>query len=366
MIASPPFRAVPAGGCSVARDLAAASVAEVFQARAASDPSGIALTAHDGSVELTWSAYAGRVRAIAAGLASIGVGHGDTVALAMASRPELDLVDTATFHLGAVPFAVPSGSRAGRVAALLRSAAADVVVTEVALLPVVGPAAAAARCAHVIVVDDDSGAHTTLAVLERRGAANADFDFHLTWRALAPEDVVALISPSGRWSAPLPITHADVLGAIDVFGERLALPGCGRVVAWTPTGDVAERTVAHYLPMALGYSTTTCTEMRELVACLSAVRPTLFVARARFWEHLRTAVEAHAECPLGDDDVAANLRERIGLTACVSANASGSPPADVIEFFTARGIPLRELAGTLGTPVRRPAGRPLDDLAAAI
>ena len=60
---------------------------------------------------ITWEAYADQVRQIAAGLARLGTGHGDTVALMMTNRPEFHLADTAAFHLGAVPFSALSRVR---------------------------------------------------------------------------------------------------------------------------------------------------------------------------------------------------------------------------------------------------------------
>ena len=44
--------------------------------------------------------------AIAAGLAALGVGRGDTVAIMLTNRPEFHVVDCAAMHLGAVPFSI--------------------------------------------------------------------------------------------------------------------------------------------------------------------------------------------------------------------------------------------------------------------
>ena len=62
----------------------------------------------------TWREYAGRVQEIAAGLAALDVGHGDTVALMMTNRPEFHLVDTAALHLGAAPFSIYTTFDPGR------------------------------------------------------------------------------------------------------------------------------------------------------------------------------------------------------------------------------------------------------------
>ena len=46
------------------------------------------------------------MRALAAGLAALGVERGDTVALMLPNRPEFHIADTAAMHLGATPFSI--------------------------------------------------------------------------------------------------------------------------------------------------------------------------------------------------------------------------------------------------------------------
>ena len=94
----------------------AATMCEAFQATVAQYPREVALRTPSGTVAITWEAYDGQVRLIAAGLAGLGVGRGDTVALMMTNRLEFHLVDTAAFHLGAVPFSVYNTFAAEQIA----------------------------------------------------------------------------------------------------------------------------------------------------------------------------------------------------------------------------------------------------------
>src|SRR4249919_1195829 len=67
------------------------SLCEAFQQRVAADADRIALRTPDDTVTITWGEYAARVRAIAAGLAALGVRRGDSVGLMMVNRPEFAL-----------------------------------------------------------------------------------------------------------------------------------------------------------------------------------------------------------------------------------------------------------------------------------
>ncbi len=85
---------------------APATLCAAFQQTAAAHEHRVALRTPDNSTRLTWGDYARRVRAIATGLASLDVKHGDTVGIMLSNRPEFHLVDTAALHTGATPFSI--------------------------------------------------------------------------------------------------------------------------------------------------------------------------------------------------------------------------------------------------------------------
>ena len=71
------------------------TLCEAFQATAARRGDADALRTPGAEVALSWREYAGRVHALAAGLAAHGIGRGDVVAMMLANRPEAHLIDTA-------------------------------------------------------------------------------------------------------------------------------------------------------------------------------------------------------------------------------------------------------------------------------
>lgn len=62
------------------------TVPAAFQQTAALRPDQIALRTVGGTQEITWAEYATRVRALAAGLAKLGVRRGDTVGIMLTDR----------------------------------------------------------------------------------------------------------------------------------------------------------------------------------------------------------------------------------------------------------------------------------------
>ena len=130
-----------------------ATMCEAFQATTARYPQEVALRTPGGAVMITWQAYAGRVRQIAAGLAGLGVGRGDTVALMMTNRPEFHLADTAAFHLGAIPFSVYNTFAAEQIAQVLADAGNRVVLCEEQFAPRLDEVTDGTAVEHVVCVD---------------------------------------------------------------------------------------------------------------------------------------------------------------------------------------------------------------------
>src|SRR3954453_22471214 len=89
-----------------------------------------ALRTPDDAVSLTFAQAGERIRAIAAALAGLGVGHGDPVGLMMTNRPEFNLIDAAAMLLGAVPFSVYNTSPPEQIGFVMGDAGNRVVVCE--------------------------------------------------------------------------------------------------------------------------------------------------------------------------------------------------------------------------------------------
>ena len=323
----------------------AATVCELFQATATRYAEREALRTRGGEVALTWRDYGERVRSLAAGLAALGVGPGETLALMLVNRPEFHLLDTAAFHLGAVPFSLYNSSSPEQIEFLLRDAEPRIVVTERAFADTVERVRSGCPSAeHVVVVDGEP----SLAELEQRGAA--DFDFEARWRAVRPDDLLTLIYTSGTTGPPkgVQITHANYLAELRAF-DGIGDFEAGRVVSYFPMAHIAERVVSHYHAMAYGHTVTCCPDAREIAAYLPEVRPTFFFAVPRIWEKLKAAIEAGVG------------PERLGLSEAKHVLVGAAPSVvEVLEFFHGIGIELLEVWGlseTTGLATANTPGR---------
>ncbi len=344
----------PRSAVTPAQVRSAGTMCELFQATAAARGDELALRTPDDRVRLSWRRYAERVRAIAAGLAALGVGRGDTVALMLTNRPEFHLVDAAVFHLGATPFSVYNTSAAEQIGYLFGNAGNRVVVCERRFLSRLESALAGRT---VICVDDPPEGLLSLADVERAGAP--DFDFEAAWRSVGPDDVLTLIYTSGTTGPPkgVELTHRNVLfsaaAGVDVIGGA----DVGRVVSYLPDAHLANRWFTHYLAMVTGAAITTVEDPKLLVEALPAVRPTIFLAVPALWYKVKAALEQAVERQPGPRRRLARWAIRLGQRR-VALSGGGTPPAASLRLRHALAERL------VLAPLRRRIG--LDQLTIAV
>ena len=378
-------------GSTVAQDTTpaavdAATLGEALRRTAAAHPHVVAVRTLDDGVSLTWAELRERVDALARGLAGLGVGRGETVALMMGNRPEFHLCDLAAVTLGATPFSIYQTFTAEQIAYVIGDAGARVAIVEQAHLAVLLEAKRdLPALEHVIVVDGTADAAAGTIALAAVEGSNAGFDIDAALAAVSTDDVATLIYTSGTTGPPkgVELSHANIFGAVRTVQEIIDLPLGAKVISWLPAAHIAERNAHHYIPLVYACTVTICPDPRRVVEVLPQVHPTWFFAVPRIWEKLKagletmlgaqpeeartrveTALAAATEAvrlrqrgePVSDELAAAvraadeqmfsGLRTMLGLDEVVTVNVGAAPtPPEVIEFFHAIGIELAELWG---------------------
>jgi long-chain acyl-CoA synthetase len=352
-----------------------------FQERVATMPDAVALRTPGDAVSITWREYGRRVRAIAAGLAKLGVKRGDTVALMLSNRPEFHMCDAAALHLGAAPFSVYNTSPAEQIAYLFSNAGNSVVITERQFVPRLREIG---QLEHLVCVDGEAEGTTTLEDLESSG--DEDFDFDAAWRAVELDDLATIIYTSGTTGPPkgVELTHANFAAETSAFDEIFGTRPGWRVMSYLPTAHIADRVTAHYSMMVLAAETTCVDDPRKIAEALPDTRPHIFFSVPRLWEKLKSAIDTGLAAEpkaakrkiaawaigvgakvarlkldgrsvppllalqhrIADTLVLAKVRRKVGLDRaeiCASGAAPISP--ETLEFFWGLGIPLYEVWG---------------------
>ncbi len=329
---------VTTSGGQAGSTLDARTLCDAFQATVALRPDAVALRTWDGDVQVSWAEYAQRASRIAAGLAALGVGRGDTVALMLSNRPEFHFCDTAALHLGATPFSIYNTSAPDQIAHMFANAENRVVICERAFVERVLAACPGARVEQVICIDDKVKGTLTLGDLER---ATAGLDIESSWRAVKPDDVLTLIYTSGTTGPPkgVEITHASMLAMLHAWTNVMPATPADRLLSYLPAAHIVDRMTGHYLGMTHGVQLSCVADAGSLPAALREVRPTLWISVPRVWEKLQAALEtAIASEP--DEDLSAATRDAIALgerkvraeQAAIAEGGEG-PDAGLLEDY---------------------------------
>ncbi|TDV41315.1 AMP-dependent synthetase/ligase [Actinophytocola oryzae] len=343
-----------------------------------------ALTGTDGRTR-TWRDVGEEVRAVAGGLAALGLRRGDRMLIDMSSRPEHWVVDFAAVSVGAIPCTTYATLSPEQIRQVALHSGATVVVLE-------GPAQRA-RWARALA---EMPTLTAVVVLDGAGHARyadlvaAGHDAPLT--EPGQNDPVAMIYTSGTTGDPkgVVLTHRNVLYQCAFTNLAQPTPPHPRTVAYLPLAHIAERVLGMYLPVYTAGHVTICPDPGQLPATLAAVRPQGFFGVPRVWEKFaavarlalsgmdeerRAALdnaralatrayrirasgaalpaELAMELERADAAMLRPLRERFGLAEATRLGSGAAPvPAEVLEFFGSLGMPIMEVWGlseTTGT-----------------
>ena len=349
----------------------------------------------DGDRSVTWNELREQARAVAGGLASLGVGKGDTVALMLNNRLEFFPIDLGVVTLGGVPFSIYQTASPEQIAYVVGDAGAKVAIVEKSFLETFEKAGTAVE--HLIVLDGDGGTMSYDDLI----ATDPDFDDAASTATVELDDTLTLIYTSGTTGPPkgVELTHRNLLGLVSGVDDLIDFPDeGGKIISWLPAAHIAERGAHYYLPLTKGGTVTVCPDPRQIIEFLPQVRPTWFFAVPRVWEKLKAGLEtmlaslpdeqrepaqkgleaaiakvrleqAGEEVPAEiaaaaeqmEEQMFAGLRAHLGLDQVAAVNVGAAPtPVEVLEFFHAIGIPVAELWGmseTCGAATVNPPGK---------
>ena len=357
---------------------------------------------------LSWRDYRERVAEVAMGLAGLGVGKGDFVAIMATNRPEHVLADQGAIHAGATPSSFYFTLAPEQIQYVAGHCEAKVAVLEdrdmLKRWQELRDNLPALRYVVLLdgAADDDGPGVLGWDELVRRGreALAADRSgFEELRGRVGPEDNATLLYTSGTTGPPkgVLLTHRNLLFECTALRRLTELDFEGSSVSYLPLAHIAERVLSIYVPLTLRTHVWFCPEPTQAVEYVREARPTLFFGVPRVWEKVRAGIDAKLAAeenerkrkiaqsalatgrdvvrrrqkgeplPFGlrarhavlERLVLAKVRHAIGLDRCIFASSAASPLAvDVAEYFAALGLPLVEVYGMTETTGVATGNRP--------
>ncbi len=347
--------------------------------------------------DLSFAQYAQRMRDAAHGLMELGLAAGGRVAIIGENRQEWLVADLATQAAGGASVGIYTTNAASECAYILGHAGASIFVVEneEQLDKALAIRDALPELRWIVVMDmegltdlDDPAILSWDELLRRGRESGAAQPQALQQRldALQPDGMATLIYTSGTTGPPkgAMLSHRNLTWTAHCLGGIFESGGEEDVVSFLPLSHIAERMLSTYLALAVGYRVHFVENVDTVTQNIAEVSPTLMFAVPRIWEkyqsmillrakdaqwfkrlafgaayatgrrYARARLDPDRSVPwhlrlgfaLADLTVLAKLRKRLGfdrLSVAVSGAAAISP--DVLRFFHALGVPLRQIYG---------------------
>jgi long-chain acyl-CoA synthetase len=239
-----------------------------------------------------------RVRSIAAGLYSLGVRHGDRVAILSESRPEWVLTDAACMFATAIDVPIYPTLTAPQVRYILNDSGARVLVIQnEEKFAHVREAIAECKTIEQVVFFEKpaSGEGLSLAELEEQGRALEATQPDLVDNAaqlIKPEDLATIIYTSGTTGEPkgVMLTHENLVSNLIDSSSHLKFAQDDSTLSVLPLSHVLER-MAMYMYLYHGMATYFGESLDTIGPNLREVRPTIFVGVPRIFEKIFARVK---------------------------------------------------------------------------
>jgi len=338
-----------------------------------------------------WTSYrefAALVDRFRAGLARLGVGKGDRVAIIANNRLEWAVAAYATYGLEAAFVSMYLAQRSDERQFILRDSGAKVVI--VANEAIHGDVAAMAlpELAHIVGLERPASDPVSWVALLESGAA-----VPVAARSPDPASVAAVVYTSGTTGQPkgVLLSHGNIVSTVNTLHEIFPLAPEDRSLSFLPWahayGQVAE---VHWL-LSTGRSAALNEAIADLLPDLAEVRPTILFAVPSIFNRIYEAVNhqiaqrpgfvqrmirtgirgaikrargerlgtlERLELALDERLVFAKIRERFGGRLKYAISGSATLGREVAEFIDALGIMVYEGYGLSETTALTTANLP--------
>jgi len=255
---------------------------------------------HDGRwISISAAEMLRRARAIAAGLYSLGVRHGDRVAILSESRPEWVLTDAGCMFATAIDVPIYPTLMPPQVRYILKDSGARVlfVQDEEKFLEVREAVAECKTLDHVVFFENpiEATLGISLAELEERGRTLEGSQPDLINEAahqIKPGDLATIIYTSGTTGEPkgVMLTHENLVSNLIDSSSHLKFAHDDSTLSVLPLSHVLER-MAMYMYLYHGMATYFAESLDTIGPNLREVKPTIFVGVPRIFEKIFARVK---------------------------------------------------------------------------
>jgi long-chain acyl-CoA synthetase len=244
-----------------------------------------------------------RARAIALGLQTLGIGHGDRVALLSENCPEWTLADAGSLFAGIIDVPIYPTLTPPQVSYILRDSGARILFIQNQakfdqLKDVLRDCPALERIIFFESKGVEDPSALSLSELEKLGSDSGARHRNLAEelaRAVKPADLATIIYTSGTTGEPkgVMLTHTNLVTNLIDSSGHLSFSSSDIVLSVLPFSHVLER-LAMYMYLHHGMSIFYAESMEKIADNLREVRPTILICVPRLFEKIYAKIKEKA------------------------------------------------------------------------
>ncbi len=231
------------------------------------------------------------VREIAGGLASLGLGRGDRVAILSDNRPEWTMTDFAVFHIRGVVVPVYTTLPANQVAYILGNANVQAIFVDskAQLDKVMAIKDELPELKHILGFEPLGEDVTTLETIREQGrqfnTAHPDFLTN-SMKTINPDETCTILYTSGTTGEPkgVMLNHAGFLENIRGTLDRINVEPWYVFLSFLPLSHLYERLAGHWCAMYNGATIHYSRGIEKVVEDLSDAHPHVLISVPRLYE----------------------------------------------------------------------------------
>lgn len=247
----------------------------------------------------SWQDYGAQVANAARALLSLGVQHGQSVAILGFNRPEWAVMAFGAMSIGAVPAGIYWTSSTKDIEHVLNHSGASVLLVDD------DERLAKARACqdrvpglrHVVMMRRNTpipaGVLPWEAFMARGQDTALEAERVARLQALRPEDIGSLIYTSGTTgpSKAVVLNHGNLAWTAEMLGRTAGAAQQDHMLSYLPFAHIAEQLGCLHNQACNGFTVYYARSMEELGDHLKEVRPTIFFGVPRVWEKMQAAIE---------------------------------------------------------------------------
>ena len=305
--------------------------------------------------EFTWKQAMDQTRRMAAHLKSIGVGHGDRVALLSKNTAHWLMSDWAIWMAGAVSVPLYPTLAAGTIRQILEHSGAKLLFVGKldgweGMKP--GIPAGLPCISHPLAPEDTKKSYPGWDEIVAKTQP-------LEGQPVRPaDDLSTIMYTSGTTGAPKGVMHSFgtfAWGVQSGLKRVAAIDENARMLSYLPLSHVAERTLVEHGQLAKGMHIYFAESLDTFTQDLQRARPTVFFSVPRLWVKFQQGISAKMppkkldtmlRIPILGGIVRKKILTALGLQECVFAAGGAAPmPPDLLRWYDKLGLDLVEVYG---------------------